>query len=47
MLKRHKKKRTLTNDELEAFIFIGLAGSIIATPIIAMIFGYLLLGPAR
>lgn len=45
--KHHKKKRTLTNDELEAFIFIGLTGSIIATPIIAMIFLYLLVGPAH
>lgn len=40
-----KKKRTLTNDELEAFLFIGLTGSIIATPILAMIFLYLVVGP--
>ena len=40
-----KKKRTLTNDELNAFLFIGLTGSIIATPILAMIFLYLVVGP--
>ena len=40
-----KKKRTLTNDELEAFLFIGLTGSIIATPILAIIFLYLVVGP--
>lgn len=40
-----KKKRTLTNDELNAFLFIGLTGSMIATPIFAMIFLYLVVGP--
>lgn len=40
-----KKKRTLTNDELNAFLFIGLTGSMIATPIFAMIFLYLVVRP--
>lgn len=45
MFKHQKKKRIPTDEEIEAFIFIGLAGSMIATPIFAMIFLYLVVGP--
>lgn len=44
----HKKKRTPTNEEIDAFIFIGLTGltgSIIAYPILMMIFLMVVVGP--
>lgn len=43
--KHRKKKRTLTNDELNAFLFIGLTGSMIAYPILMFIFLMVVVGP--
>lgn len=41
----HKKKRIPTNEEIDAFIFIGLTGSIIAYPILMIIFLMVVVGP--
>ena len=41
----HKKKRIPTNEEIDAFIFIGLTGSIIAYPILMIIFLMVIVGP--
>ena len=40
-----KKKRIPTNEEIDAFIFIGLTGSIIAYPILMIIFLMVVVGP--
>ena len=40
----HKKKRIPTNEEIDAFIFIGLTGSIIAYPILMIIFLMVVVG---
>ena len=41
----HKKKRIPTNEEIDAFIFIGLTGSIIAYSILMIIFLMVVVGP--
>lgn len=41
----HKKKRIPTNEEIDAFIFIGLTGSIIDYPILMIIFLMVVVGP--
>lgn len=43
--KHHKKKRIPTDEEIDAFIFIGLTGSIIAYPILMFIFLMVVVGP--
>ena len=44
--KKHlKKKRIPTNEEIDAFIFIGLTGSMIAYPILMLIFLMVVVGP--
>lgn len=44
--KKHlKKKRILTNEEIDAFIFISLTGSMIAYPILMFIFLMVVVGP--
>lgn len=44
--KKHlKKKRIPTNEEIDAFIFIGLTGSMIAYPILMFIFLMVVVGP--
>ena len=44
--KKHlQKKRIPTNEEIDAFIFIGLTGSMIAYPILMFIFLMVVVGP--
>ena len=43
--KHRKKKRIPTDEEINAFIFIGLTGSMIAYPILMFIFLMVVVGP--
>lgn len=45
MFGHRKKKRVPTDEEIEAFIFIGLTGSMIAYPILMVIFLMIIVGP--
>lgn len=42
---KKKKKRIPTDEEIDAFIFIGLTGSMIAYPILMFIFLMVVVGP--
>lgn len=45
MFRRRKKKRIPTDEEIDVFIFIGITGSMIAYPILMIIFLMVVVGP--